>query len=380
VTRSASSNSVDNVLVVGGGIAGLTAANALARKGATCEVVELGDGPAGTAITLLHRALDGLEEIGVLDRILEEGVPRSPQELFRYHGPAGAVLPSVLAATSARRLPAGIVVYRPTMAAILREAAEESGATVRLGVGLVDLAPGTDTVTATFTDGSRRSFDLVVGADGVRSRTRAVVFPDAPEPRYSGQTMFRWVVGDMPDIGRVGFYQSEYLLVTLRMEDGRVYVATGREFREKRRLDEVEAHRVVGEILQTFTAPFVVDLRERLTDDIDILVDDYDWLLLPEPWHRGRVVLIGDAAHATTAHLASGAGMAIEDAVVLGQEVGAGGPVQEILQRFMARRFERVRLLVDTSVELRRMTQRGDPIPEQNAVRGTAMAVLASPY
>jgi hypothetical protein len=72
--------------------------------------------------------------------------------------------------------------------------------------------------------------------------------------------------------------------------------------------------------------------------------------------------------------------MAIEDAVVLGQEVGAGGPVQEILQRFMARRFERVRLLVDTSVELRRMTQRGDPIPEQNAVRGTAMAVLASPY
>jgi 2-polyprenyl-6-methoxyphenol hydroxylase-like FAD-dependent oxidoreductase len=371
---------VGHVLVVGGGIAGLTAATALARKGFTCEVVEPCERPSGAAITLLDRAVDGLEEIGVLDRILEEGVPRSPQELVRYHDPTRAVLPTPLMSRPPQRLPPGIVVYRPTMAAILREAAEEAGATVRLGVGLVDLAPGTDSVTATFTDGSQRSFGLVVGADGVRSRTRALVFPEAPEPQYSGQTMFRWVVSGVPDIGRVGFYQSEYLLVTLRLEDGRVYVATGREFRERQRLGEVEAHRVVREILQTFTAPFVVDLRERLTDDIDILVDHYDWLLLPEPWHRGRVVLIGDAAHATTAHLASGAGMAIEDAVVLGQEVGAGGTVQEILQRFMARRFERVRLVVDSSVELRRMTQRGGPVPEQNALRRTAMAALASPY
>lgn len=100
----------------------------------------------------------------------------------------------------------------------------------------------------------------------------------------------------------------------------------GRGFRERQRLDEVGAHRTVREILQTFTAPFVVELRKRLTDDTRVLVDDYDWLLLQEPWHRGRVVLIGDSAHATTAHLASGGGMAIEDAVVLGQEVAAVAP------------------------------------------------------
>jgi 2-polyprenyl-6-methoxyphenol hydroxylase-like FAD-dependent oxidoreductase len=125
--------------------------------------------------------------------------------------------------------------YRPTMATILREAAEEAGATVRLGVGLLDLAPDTDSVTGTFTDGSQRSYDLVVGADGVRSRTRAVVFPDAPEPQYSGMTMFRWIVDDVPDIGTVGFYQSEYLVVTLRLKDGRVYVATGRRGGRRRR-------------------------------------------------------------------------------------------------------------------------------------------------
>lgn len=199
-------NSVENVLVVGGGIAGLTAANALARKGVTCEVVEPSDGPAGAAITLLNRAVDGLEEIGVLDRILEEGVPRSPQELFRYLDRAGAQLPTPpMPPRPPQRLPSGIVIHRPTMATILREAAEEAGASVRLGVGLVDLVPDTDSVTATFTDGSQRSYDLVVGADGVRSRTRAAAFPDALQPQYSGQTLFRWLVDDVPDIGTVGF-------------------------------------------------------------------------------------------------------------------------------------------------------------------------------
>jgi 2-polyprenyl-6-methoxyphenol hydroxylase-like FAD-dependent oxidoreductase len=92
------------------------------------------------------------------------------------------------------------------------------------------------------------------------------------------------------------------------------------------------------------------------------------------------VLLIGDAAHATTATLASGGGMAIEDAVVLGQEVAGGGSVEEMLERFTQRRFDRVRLVVDTSVELDRMLQRDDPIPPQNELRAKAMGVLASPY
>jgi 2-polyprenyl-6-methoxyphenol hydroxylase-like FAD-dependent oxidoreductase len=78
-------------------------------------------------------------------------------------------------------------------------------------------------------------------------------------------------------------------------------------------------------------------------------------LLVPAPWHRGRVVLIGDAAHATTPHLASGAGMAIEDGIVLAEEIGARGTLDEALARFMARRFERCRLVIENSVELGRL-------------------------
>lgn len=74
---------------------------------------------------------------------------------------------------------------------------------------------------------------------------------------------------------------------------------------------------------------------ERLDDQSRIVVNHYHRLMTPDPWFRGRVVIVGDAAHATTAHLASGEGMAIEDAVVLGHEVAGGGSVTDVLEGFM---------------------------------------------
>jgi 2-polyprenyl-6-methoxyphenol hydroxylase-like FAD-dependent oxidoreductase len=374
-------NSIENALVVGGGIAGLTAATALARGGVSVDLVELADRPAGAAITLLNRAVDGLAEIGVLDGFLEEGLAISPQEVFRYFDAAGQPVPTPpMPPRPPSARPAGILIYRPTVAALLRAAAEEAGAKLRIGVGLAGLQDTGDAVEVTLTDGTTATYDIVLGADGVRSTTRSLIMGDAVTPTYSGVTMFRWVVDGVPDVGPSGFYESEYLNVTLRMKDGRVYLATGRDYAERPRFTADEARQIVRENLLSFTAPLQRALEDRLTDDARIVVNDYDWLIAPDPWYRGRVLLIGDAAHATTAHLASGGGMAIEDAVVLGQEVAAGGPVEDVLERFMARRFDRARLVVETSVELDRMQRRGEPISAQNQVRGRAMGVLSSPY
>ena len=375
-------NSIRNVLIVGGGIAGLTAATALGRQGVSCDVLELYGHAAGAAITIQNRAVDGLQEIGVLDRFLEEGVPRSPQDFFAYFNAAGEPVPTPpMPPRPPRDLPQSVVIHRVPLARILLEAADKAGANVRVGLSITELAQDAESVTATLTDGSERSYDLVVGADGVKSATRALVFGDEVVPRYSGTTMFRWVVPDVPDVGPVGFYQSDSLIVVVRLRDGSIYLATGRHYPERPgRIEADEARRMVRENLAMFTAPLMVELSKRLTDDAEIIVNDYNWLLTPNPWFRGRVLLIGDAAHATTATLASGGGMAIEDAVVLGQEVAAGGSVDEVLERFMKRRFERARLVVETSVELDQMLQRGDPVPEQNALRAQAMGVLASPY
>jgi 2-polyprenyl-6-methoxyphenol hydroxylase-like FAD-dependent oxidoreductase len=304
-------------------------------------------------------------------------------DFFSYYDPSGEPIATPqIPPRPPTELPQGIVIHRVPLAKILREAAVDVGATVQVGITVDTLTQSGDAVTAALTDGSVRSYDLVIGADGVRSKTRGLLFGDQVVPRYSGTTMFRWVVPGVEDVGPMGFYQADsYLNVVSRLRDGSIYLATGRHYGEPPGfLQPDQARHIMRENLAPFTAPLMAELRKHLTDDATIIVNDYNWLLAPDPWYRGRIVLIGDAAHATTATLASGGGMAIEDAVVLGQEVAAGGPVNDVLARFMKRRFDRARLVVETSVELERMLHQGDPIPPQNELRAKAMGVLASPY
>ena len=101
---------------------------------------------------------------------------------------------------------------------------------------------------------------------------------------------------------------------------------------------------------------------------------------MPAPWYRGRILLIGDAAHATTPHIAYGAGMAIEDSVVLADELRRNGTVEAALEAFMRRRFDRCRLVVETSWQLSEWEV--DP-PEDPGLHhqlvGRALGALAQP-
>jgi 2-polyprenyl-6-methoxyphenol hydroxylase-like FAD-dependent oxidoreductase len=112
---------------------------------------------------------------------------------------------------------------------------------------------------------------------------------------------------------------------------------------------------------------FVPGIRETVltTNAHTINYRRLEAILLPSPWYRGHVVLIGDAAHATTPHLASGAGMAIEDGIVLVEELQACDTLAEALDHFMARRFERCRLVIENSVELGRI-EMNHGSPEQH--------------
>ena len=105
-------------------------------------------------------------------------------------------------------------------------------------------------------------------------------------------------------------------------------------------------------------------MRAHVTDPRKVDYRPMNAFLLPPPWHRGRVLLIGDAAHTTTPHLATGAGIAIEDAVVLAELMAGDLPAPELLDRFMTRRFERCRLVVETAVKLGEM-EKDTTIPIQ---------------
>jgi 2-polyprenyl-6-methoxyphenol hydroxylase-like FAD-dependent oxidoreductase len=108
---------------------------------------------------------------------------------------------------------------------------------------------------------------------------------------------------------------------------------------------------MIRELLEDFGG-VIAWARERMTDPQMIDRRSLQAVLVPDPWYRGRVLLIGDAAHATTPHLAMGACIAIEDAVVLGEVLSAGDDVASALRAFMTRRFDRCRLIVENSLQL----------------------------
>ena len=222
---------------------------------------------------------------------------------------------------------------------------------------------------------------MVIGADGIGSRTRSLLFPDAPKPAYAGQLSIRWMAGApavepegwyYSPLGRVGFYYLPHQRT--------VYVPAVIVMPERKRLSDAEVYTVFEQLMDSYTAPAMVELRRRLTPESDLIGTSFEWVLVPEPWYRGRTILIGDAAHATTAHMGMGGGMALEDAVVLGQCIGGASSLNEAFETFMQRRFARVRTVVETSVKLSQMEQQHAPPDQTRPVLAAGLHALAEPY
>jgi 2-polyprenyl-6-methoxyphenol hydroxylase-like FAD-dependent oxidoreductase len=134
---------------------------------------------------------------------------------------------------------------------------------------------------------------------------------------------------------------------------------------------------ILREELAEFSGP-VAEIRDSITPQSRIIYRPLFALLLARPWHRGRVILIGDAAHSTTPHLASGAGIAVEDALVLVEELERGGDVEASFARFTERRFERCRVVVENSVRLGDIERTGgSPEEHERLMRESVGALLA---
>ncbi len=369
---------VKNALIVGGGIGGMSAAVRLRQAGVAVELVEID--PAwrvyGAGITITGPTLRAFRTLGILDEVREQGAFIERIRLIRYDGvPVGEVqLPPLEAG-----LPISGAIMRPILHRILSQRTLASGAAVRLGISVAGLRQEADGVEVDFDDGSSGRYDLVIGADGLNSRIRTLVMPDAPKPTFTGQGCWRVLAPRPHDLVSGEFYvglpvraginpcsaTQVYLFVLTRMEPNSF----------------VRPEDQIG-MLREFLAPFgghVGDIRDSLGEESSLVYRPLDALLLDLPWHVGRVVLLGDAVHATTPHLASGAGMAVEDAVVLAEELERGDDVATALARFENRRWERCRLVVQNSVRLGQMEMAGeDPHAHARLFEATTKA-LAQP-
>jgi 2-polyprenyl-6-methoxyphenol hydroxylase-like FAD-dependent oxidoreductase len=145
---------------------------------------------------------------------------------------------------------------------------------------------------------------------------------------------------------------------------------------ENPRMPEEDWVRLLADRLTPFGGLWQT-LRAGLNDRSRVNYRPLETLLLPEPWFKGRIILIGDAAHATTPHAAYGCGLAVEDAIVLAEELTRESPLQSALERFMQRRFERCRAVVEGSARLGDLEMAHAPLHEHQAATAAIARAIA---
>lgn len=380
-TGSASHGSL-RVLISGGGLAGLSAGIALGRLGHAVTLVDLDRRVEGAQIGISARAVDALDELGVLGSASAAStVLMKPvfDEQFDEHG-TQLPIPPMQIPPRPDGLPAMLAIYRPVLAGILESAAVAAGVLIRrpLTIDSQRFAAGVESVE--FSDGTTGEFDLVVGAEGVHSPTRKRLFGESSQPRYVGSMSLRWTVREQAP-GQGGFFHAPdgTTLIVGFMPGDMTYVATGVPM-ENRRVGAEESRALLADIFDRFDAPYLMELAERLDDEQDVIARPYESIRLNDDWFRGNTVIIGDAAHATTPNLSSGGGMALEDGVVLAQSMSHADDVSSGMEEFVRRRRPRTDLVVDSSLRLMELESNGGSQQEAAAIRMKAMGLLSQPY
>ncbi|WAC59034.1 FAD-dependent oxidoreductase [Brevundimonas sp. SL130] len=369
------------VLVIGGGFSGMTAALELKRAGAWVDLVEIDKAwrSYGAGITIHGATLRVLRKLGLLDRFMREGATTDHVHM-RDAQTDEIHIEIVTPRIAGKDVPGTGGIMRPVLARILSSAVLEAGVNVKLGTTFTAIDDTPSGVNVQFEDGSHGTYDLVIGADGLYSTVRKHLFPDAPPPRYIGQAIWRAVTPWPPGIDSAAMWMSD------KVKAGFTFVSKDQVYlfvTEERPVNDHVAPNTFLErlrgLLEPFGAPTVKWFRDQLSGDSQIIFRPLEQMLAPRPWSKGRVVLIGDAVHATTPHLAAGACIGIEDAVVLVEELARIDDLPAALAAFEERRWERCRMVVENSGRLADIEINSGSKEEHGAIMQASNRSLAEP-
>jgi 2-polyprenyl-6-methoxyphenol hydroxylase-like FAD-dependent oxidoreductase len=368
-----------SILVVGGGIGGLTAAVALRRKGFNVDIIEKDPDWTvyGVGIIQQFNVIRAMASIDLLDAYLSEAFGFDRTTMFSPGGQQIATFETPRLAGP--EFPSNAGIRRTALQRVLADRAKELGATARLGITVDSLTDNGDGVDVTFSDGSSGRYDIVIGADGVFSRTRSQIMPDAPQPGYTGQWVWRYNFPIPEDLDGIHIYTGPHSAGLVPIGSGLMYMFLLSQEEPEFKLGKSGA----AEIMRSRTggaAPPIVELARQITDDDGVVGRPLEAVFLYGDWHKGRVALIGDAVHATTPHLAQGAGMAIEDAIVLADELADRNDPAAAFAAYRARRFDRCRFIYENSVGLgeTQMGKRNPPL-DMGEVNRQAIGLVAQP-
>jgi 2-polyprenyl-6-methoxyphenol hydroxylase-like FAD-dependent oxidoreductase len=343
---------IRNVLVIGGGIGGLTAGVALRQAGIDVDLVEINPSFSvyGVGIIQPNNTLRALDQIGLAQECVDLGTAFPG---WRIHDADGKFLMDAPnESRAAPKFPPNNGITRPDLQRVLSDAAYAHGVSIQLGTKVESLSDHGSSVSVTLSNGATREYDFVIGSDGLYSDTRKRLFGDTVTPQFTGQAVWRYnfVRPERVQWGEIHIGpHSKVGLTPLRPDLMYMFLVSAEPGNPRMPADRLAT--LMRERLAGFTG-FIAELREQITDAAGVVYKPMENFLLPAPWHKGRVLIIGDGAHATTPHLAQGAAMAIEDAVLLGSLFKRDAPLELLLAEFMSRRFERARYVVESSDQI----------------------------
>jgi 2-polyprenyl-6-methoxyphenol hydroxylase-like FAD-dependent oxidoreductase len=326
---------VERILIVGGGIAGLSLSRALRDGPWQVHLVEREAGPArlGTGLAVQPNAMRVLTELGAGAEVARAG---TVLHRFQYLDRDGAVLCDVDLDAFWNGLGPFVGITRAALRSALVRDVDRSG----LGRAVRCVEEHGDHVSVRFTDGAVAGYDLVVGADGLHSAVRRSL-DDRAVPAFAGQLVWRSVAAVRPDLpDGVQFWLGDDRFFGL-CPAGEGWAYGFGTVRAQRRREPVAGRaRALAARFEGFGAP-VRDYLDAVGGDAAIHCAPIEWL--PDvSWGTDRVVLIGDAAHAMSPMMGQGGCLAIEDALVLAEELRRGDDLRSALQSFRDRRRPRV--------------------------------------
>ena len=356
---------VGTVLVVGGGAAGCATAIQLARAGVAVDLVELKSDvtATGSGITLQGNALRVLRDLEVYDEVAAVGYGFDTLGLRAPDGTVLVELPD--AKTGGPDLPATVGARRADLARILVARAQEVGAKLRFGTTVESLTQDDRGVDVAFSDGSSGRYDVVVGADGVRSHVRDLLGVEV-DIAPVGMGIWRVFTERPAGLERTDLYYQGacYIAGYCPTGENSIYAYLVEDAQDRSGLSPDEQLAVMRDLAASYHGPWD-DIRALMTDPSKVNYTWFAWHVLDGAWNRGRVVLAGDAAHSCPPTLAQGCAQALEDAVVLAELLLAEPVVdQRLFDTYTDRRARRARTVVENSVQLARWLLDHEPPPQ----------------
>jgi 2-polyprenyl-6-methoxyphenol hydroxylase-like FAD-dependent oxidoreductase len=371
----------DGILIIGGGFSGMAAAIELRKRGYTVDLVEMDKDwrSYGAGISLSGASIRAFKTLGIVEEFLAQGSGADGVDLCAPPGMVVAQLPTPRIAGP--DLPGGGAIMRPILAKILAKATRASGTLVKLGSTFTTIEQSSSGALVKFSDGSQKQYSLVIGADGMNSSVRQATFPNAPKPKFTGQCVWRMVLPRSPDIQRatmwIGMPKIKVGVNPVSKTEMYLFVTEDKPNNDK--VDPADFSRLLANLLAPFPAPQVQAIRAQINEQSTIVYRPLEGLLMPRPWFDRQVVLLGDAVHATTPHLASGACIGIEDSIVLAEALEKGTTLAGSLDAFQQRRWERCRMVVENSLRLGELEVSGGDKEEQTKIMQGSLMALCQP-